>query len=191
MKTSLLLASSAFILTSIFSSHVEAAGFTEIIPASACQLENEDDFGKADLVDGSWLIDASVANDQVELLCPVRTSHFSISGIFNSSLAWSDIEIFYRDPDGSGTGHSVVATLLQIGKTSGVATSLGSISSNSSIQTADTRWDESLLAFGTSLADAQHHVRVVLKQGTNNGTDRVRLTRVRLFFDPPGITDSE
>ncbi len=189
MKHPNFLAASALSIIYFLSNEAHASGFTEVIPASACQLENEDDIGKADIVDGSWLIGATVANDEVELICPVRTSHFAYSGATQFQLFWSDIEIFYRDPDGTGTSHSIIATLIEVGRTTALGTSLGTITSGIVNLTTDTRWEEPLLAFADPVADAQHFVHVVLKQGSNNGSDRVRLTRIRLFLDPPGFTE--
>lgn len=54
------------------------------------------------------------------------------------------------------------------------------------IATTDTRYSEELLVFAVELDESQHFVRVVMRQGSNDGTNRVRFTRVRLFVDPPG-----
>ena len=161
-------------------------GFQEIIPASACLLEDEEDIGKADIVDGSWVIDAAVDFDDVELLCPVRIAPFFWKGLSLTELVWSHIDIFYRDPDGTSTNHSVTASLRKISRAGAAAISLDSITSNTKIATTDTRYSEPLLVFAIELDESQHFVRVVLRQGPNDGMNRVRFTRVRLFVDPPG-----
>lgn len=164
-----------------------ATTFDEIIPASACQLEFTDDAGKADLVDGSWLIGATVANDQVELLCPLRIPFFFVVGATKTILRWSSIQLFYRDPDGQSTAHSVTASLLRIGRLNPSPTTLHVFSSNTFLATTDTGGTELLTTVDLPLIDAQHFVRVVMKQGSNNGTNRVRFTRVRFFPDPPNL----
>ena len=161
--------------------------FEEIIPASACQLEHSNDLGKADLVDGSWLISSTTSNDLVELLCPVRTSHFFILALTITPLEWWHFEMHYRDPDGVNTSHSVSATLIEVLPTSAFGTVVDTLSSNTSAPTSDAAILGTVDDFMSPVDDAQHFLRIVLKQGANDGTNRTRFSRARLFVDPPAL----
>lgn len=159
--------------------------FRDTIPASACQIENANDIGKADLVDGSWQIAAGIQNDTVELLCPVRISHFFVLGNVKTTLLWSHIEMFYRDPDGNSANHSVTATLFRV--TVPTPPVLLDTFTSGAILTTDVKQDKQLAVFGVPLLDSQHFIRIQMKQGAGAAAPRVRFTRVRLFDKPPAI----
>lgn len=158
--------------------------FREAIPASACRMANADDIGKAELVDGSWLVGAAVQNDDIELLCPVRISPFYMTGNVKTGLRHSGIGIMARDPDAGGSNTWVLAELHGVHRASTVATFFGDILSGNATTDA---WSEGLLdAFPNFMLDVVLWIDVTMHQGTNNGVDRVRFSQVMLLPLPPG-----
>lgn len=182
MKTpllSLLAATSAFVG---LEGSAAAADFYDFIPASACQIRYNADLDKADLVDGSWQINAGVTGD-VELICPLRIdSQYWNGGEYPQVVQWGYFDIFYRDVDASADECYVGAYLDEVDDFTAAITNIWSIATLSEPLTTDTRYLEEMP--DDNLGFAYHYVRVKLRQNCTN--NRMRLTAVHFWMPEPG-----
>lgn len=138
----------------------------ERIHASACQLENEADRIKVQLVEGD-LVFASGQTGTVVLHCPLYTP-YQDEDYGQRTLGYPTL--WYRDPDGTGTNTHVKADFYYRTPFASTYTAISqySLSSNSSATTTNTTIAITGNIFVHLMQDAQYEVRIELKRTADN-----------------------
>jgi hypothetical protein len=77
------------------------------IPASACQLDDPDDFALLEFENGSWVFVAGETGS-VDLVCPVGRKEDFFEG---DNWSFARMRLWYRDTDGTGSAANVTAQL--------------------------------------------------------------------------------
>jgi hypothetical protein len=159
----------------------------ENIPAPSCEPHSTDG-AKVELVNGAWQF-VGTETGIVTLRCPVRSSLFYVTpDSVTHSISIVAIEMWYADPDGTGSTYEVNARLFRSTKkqTGETLVSVGStLTSNDWADLSDSYAARCIDVVGCTphaMLDAQYLVVVQLKR--NSTTANPRLTGVGLGADP-------